>query len=229
MKPDELRVQRMNRGWSQSEAARRLGVTQPYVVMLEKGRRPLTKKLARKLMMVFNLSPAVLPVSETHTPEQPGPQRLAEDFAVLGYPGYAYLRPHVAKKNPGEVLLTALAQNDLESRLVEALPWLPLRYWNMDFSWLVAHAKKFDLQNRLGFVVGLARQMSETSQNEERTRALSEVERTLDRSRLVREDDFLRPTRNNVERQWVMQNRSEEAKHWNLVTDLRPEHLSYSA
>ena len=180
-------------------------------------------------MSVYNLSADVLPMPETVEPEQSRPNRLAEDFALLGYPGYAYLRPHVAKKNPSEVLLTALAQNDLESRLVEALPWLPLRYWNMDFSWLVTQAKKLDLQNRLGFVVSLARRMSETSQNEERTHTLSKVEETLDRSRLVREDDFLKSVRNEVERQWLMQNRSEEAKHWNLVTDLRPEHLSYSA
>jgi hypothetical protein len=136
----------------------------------------------------------------------------------------------VAKRNPGEVLLTALAQNNLESRLVEALPWLLLRYWEMDFAWVVEHAKKLDLQNRLGFVTSLARKVSEANpQNEPRTRALAELESTLNRSRLAREDDFLRPARNHVERQWLMQNRPEDARHWNLVTDLRPEHLGYDA
>jgi transcriptional regulator with XRE-family HTH domain len=228
MKPSEVRTGRMNRGWSQSEAARRLGVTQPYVAMLEKGRRPLTDKLARKVVALYKLSPAALPVSD-RVPEQSDPQRLAQDFASLGYPGYAYLRPHVAKRNPGEVLLLALAQNDLESRLVEALPWLLLRYWNMDFSWLVSEVKKFDLQNRLGFLAAMARRMSERTHDEDRTRALSNVETTLDRSRLAREDYFVRLARNQAERLWLMQNRSEEARHWNLLTDLRPEHLNYDA
>jgi transcriptional regulator with XRE-family HTH domain len=230
MRPEQLRTGRMNRGWSQNEAARRLGVSQPYVAMLEKGKRRLTSALARKLMSVYHLSPAVLSVSETFAPEPTDAQRLAEYMALLGYPGYAYLRPHVAKRNPGEVLLTALAQNNLESRLVEALPWLLLRYWEMDFAWVVEHAKKLDLQNRLGFVTSLARKVSEANpQNEPRTRALAELESTLNRSRLAREDDFLRPARNHVERQWLMQNRPEDARHWNLVTDLRPEHLGYDA
>jgi hypothetical protein len=165
----------------------------------------------------------------TSEPRQTSAQRFAQDLASLGYPGYAYLQPHAARKNPSEVLLTGLAQNNLESRLVEALPWLLLRYWEMDFTWLVTEAKKLDLQNRLGFVTNLARRVSDVGRNDARTRVLAGLETTLDRSRLVREDDFLRPARNNVEREWLMQNRPEEARHWNLVTDLRPEHLGYDA
>src|ERR1700675_1132159 len=63
-------------------------------------------------------------------------------------------------ENPAEVLLGALAQDDLEPRLVEALPWLVLRYSTLDWSWVVREAKVRDLQNRLGFVVGLARQLA---------------------------------------------------------------------
>jgi hypothetical protein len=154
-------------------------------------------------------------------------QRLVEHLARLGYPGFTYLRSRVTKKNPGEVLLTALAQESLEARAAEALPWLLLRYWKMDFKWLVEQAKKFDLQNRLGFVVDLSRRLSEKSPESERTSVLSELEAVLDRSRLAREDAFFRPPRNNAEREWLRQNRPEEARHWNLLTDLRPEHLQY--
>jgi len=156
-------------------------------------------------------------------------QRLANYLAVLGYPGFGYLRPHVPRKNPGEVMLAALAQDDLEARLVEALPWLLLRYWEMDAAWLVEQAKKRDLQNRLGFVVSLARRLSQRGNppNEQRNHALSELESALDRSRLAREDTFLRLPRTDAERQWLMQNRPEEARHWNLLTDWRPEHLQY--
>jgi transcriptional regulator with XRE-family HTH domain len=228
MKAEQLKAERVRRGWSQKEVARRLGLSQPYVGMLEQGTRPVTAALARKLTSVCRFSPTLL----TPTPAgfQPtSSQRLAEDLASLGYPGYAYLMPHAARKNPGEVLLTALAQNDLEPRLVEALPWLLLEYWEMDFAWLVTQAKMHDLQNRLGFVVSLARQLSGEGHDDARTRTLSELEATLEPSRLAREDDFTRPARNDVERQWLMQNRPEEARHWNLVTDLRPEHLGYHA
>ncbi len=230
MKPEQLRAERVTRGWGQNELARRLNVSQPYVVMLEKGTRPVTPDLARKLMRVYDLSPSVLPAPETFVPAPTEAQQLAEETAVLGYPGYSYLRPHVAKKNPGEVLLTALSQNNLEPRLVEALPWLLLRYWDMDFTWVVNQAKKFDLQNRLGYVVSVARKLSENDvQNESRTRALTDLESKLDRSRLVREEDFPKVVRNQTERQWLMQNRPEDAKHWNLVTDFQPGHLGYDA
>jgi len=227
MTSQELRTERVARGWSQSKVAQKLGVSQPYVVMLENGKRPLTEKLTRKFVSACHSSAAFLPVSKAVDPRQTEAQLLTENLALLGYPGYAYLRPRAMKKNPGEVLLTALAQNNLESRLVEAVPWLLLRYWEMDFTWLVEQAKKLDLQNRLGFAVNLARRVSERTDNELRTHKLAELEAKLDRSRLVREDYFLRPARNDVENQWLMQNRPEEARHWNLVTDLRPEHLGY--
>jgi len=204
-------------------------VSQPYLAMLEKGKRRLTPDLARKAALVYELSPAELPVPETFRPaKEVGAERLVEYLSRLDYPGFAYVRPHLKKKNPGEVLLTALAQESLEARVAEALPWLALRYWQMDFSWLVELAKKFDLQNRLGFVVSLARRLSEASAETERTNALSHWEATLDHSRLAHEDFFFRPPRNNAEREWLMENRPEEARHWNLLSDLRPEHLQYA-
>ena len=64
-----------------------------------------------------------------HSREKVDGQRLVEDLAKLDYPGFAYVRTRVRSKNPGEVLLTALAQENLEGRAAEALPWLLLRYW----------------------------------------------------------------------------------------------------
>ena len=152
-----------------------------------------------------------------------------EYLSRLDYPGFAYVHSHVERKNPGEVLLTALAQENLEARVAEALPWLVLRYWQMDFNQLVELAKRFDLQNRLGFVVSLARQASERTSDSQRTATLRAVENLLDRSRLAREDFFYRPPRNAMEREWLLSNRPESAKQWNLLSDLRPEHLQYAA
>jgi hypothetical protein len=155
-------------------------------------------------------------------------QRLVEDLAKLGYPGFAYVRTGVRSKNPAQVLLSALGQETLEGRAAEALPWVLLRYWRVDLRWLVFEAKKFDLQNRLGFVVNLARRLSERTAEGERTQALAQLESLLERSRLAREDCFYRPPRNDRERQWLAQNRPEAARHWNLLSDLRPEHLPYA-
>jgi hypothetical protein len=150
-------------------------------------------------------------------------------LAKLGYPGFAYVRTRLARKNPAEVLLTALKQGSLEGRVAEALPWLLLQYWQMGSTWLLDQARKLNLQNRLGFVTSLARQVSETDpQNDHRTRVLRELEAKLDESRLAKEDASYRPPRTPGEREWLLQNRSEEARHWNLLADLRPEHLPYA-
>jgi transcriptional regulator with XRE-family HTH domain len=228
MKPQDLRDARLEKGWSQTEAAARLSVSQAYVNMLEKGKRRLTSKLTRRFAQVYGLSPEVLPVSETFD-RNADPQYLTESLAKLGYPGFAHLRTHVAKKNPGEVLLSALKQDSLDARVAEALPWVPLHYWHMDSTWLLEQARKLNLQNRLGFVVSLARQVSERDrENDQRTRALRELETKLDESRLAKEDVFYRPPRTPGEKEWLLQNRPEAAKHWNLMADLRPEHLQYA-
>src|SRR2546425_12367593 len=77
---------------------------------------------------------------------------LATDVAALGYPGFAYLRPRDwDPKNPAEVLLAALAQNDLEPRLFEALPWLVLRFAPFDHEWLGRGGKLRAVAHRLWF------------------------------------------------------------------------------
>lgn len=229
MNPRDLKQVRQKHGWGQVEAARRLGVSQPYLAMLEEGKRRLTPALTRKAALVYGLPPLELPVSVTFAPACPvGPQYLVEHLSRLDYPGFAYVRPHVPRRNPAEVLLTALAQESLEARVAEGLPWLLLRYWQLDSKWLVEQAKRFDLQNRLGFLTSLAHELSARTSETDRTNALFKLKSLLDHSRLVREDFFPRPPRNDVERQWLMQSRPEAARHWNLLSDLRPEHLPYA-
>jgi transcriptional regulator with XRE-family HTH domain len=229
MKTSALRAERRRLGWGQVEAASRLGVSQAYLAMLETGKRRLTPALERKVVAAYGLPPAELPLPAAFTPpEKVDAQRLMEDLAKLNYPGFAYVQTRARSKHPGEVLLTALAQERLEARAAEALPWLLLRYWQMDLRWLVGEAKRFDLQNRLGFVVNLARQVSERSAETERTQSLARLESSLEPSRLAREDYFYRPPRNDHERQWLLANRPDAAGHWNLLSDLRPEHLQYA-
>ncbi|MBI3030732.1 MAG: helix-turn-helix transcriptional regulator, partial [Candidatus Rokubacteria bacterium] len=181
MNSTDLRIARLARGLSQVEAAARLRVSQPYLAMLERGQRRLTPELALRAMRLYELPPTTLPHADLGVPpRRAAAEALARDLAALGYAGLGHLRPrHWKPKNPGQVLLTALAQEDLESRLVEALPWLVLVFWPLDEAWLVREAKLRDLQNRLGFVVTLARRCAERRGDEPRAQALRGLEAVL--------------------------------------------------
>jgi hypothetical protein len=54
-------------------------------------------------------------------------------------------------------MLTALGTPDLDPRVAESLPWVAWRHCDLNWGWLVKEAKRHDLQNRLGFVVALAK------------------------------------------------------------------------
>jgi hypothetical protein len=199
--------------------------------MLERGQRRVTPRLAGKFKAVYGLSPASLPTPELVELCASIPSEvLAKEVAALGYPGFAYLKSGVREKNPGEVLIEALVQESVEARVVEALPWLLLRYWDMDFSWLVRQAKLNDLQNRLGFLNSLAMGVSERSDPGagKQNRAFADLGKRLEDSRLAREDTFLKPVSTDAEREWLRRSRSEEARHWNLLTNWRAEHLVYA-
>ena len=151
-----------------------------------------------------------------------------QDLAALGYPGFSHLA-HGRKKNPTEVLLSALSARELNSRLVEALPWVLLEYLDLNWSSLVNAAKVRDLQNRLGYVTSLARRVAEKQGASEKAAALRRRESELERSRLLREDTLCHESLTKVERNWLDTSRPDEAKYWRLLTDLRPEHLSYAS
>ena len=226
-----LREARKQLGWSQQKAAVTLGVSQSYLSMLEMGERPVPDDLARKFVRAYRLPPTSLPPTEDRwTPGRVDAQGLAEELAGLGYPGFAYLRKKHSTKNPAEVLLDALAQDRLEARLFEALPWLLLNYWTMDTKWLVEQAKLHDLQNRLGFVVTLARRATRrTTHSVARQNVLESLELSLKRSLLAREESLGSTSLSETERSWLREHRSKEAKQWNLLTNWRPEALRYVA
>jgi hypothetical protein len=131
--------------------------------------------------------------------------------------------------NPADLLLTALMSAELEPRLAEALPWVVWQHPHLDWTWLVSQAKLHDLQNRLGFVVALARAVAECHQDSPAVAALSEVEAQLERSRLVREDTLGRESMTEAERRWLRSHRPAAARHWHVLTGLVPEHLEYAS
>jgi hypothetical protein len=155
-------------------------------------------------------------------------QSLVEGLAALGYPGFTHVNPG-RRANPAQLLFDALRMHDLEPRLAEALPWVVWRYQDLDWDWLVREAKLHDLQNRLGFVVGLAKQVADRNQQTADAEALATVERRLEPSRLAREDTLCHASMTQAERHWLREHRSTHAQHWNLLTGLVPDHLSYAA
>lgn len=229
MTGDGLRRAREAQGWTQQEAARRLGVTQGYVSLVEGNRRKVPPALAGRLQRLLTLPPTALPLVEA-PPQALTDSELARLLAALGYPGFAYrYRTARASQNPAQVLLRALGQSQLDARLVEALPWLLLRYSELDWRWLLKQAKLRDLQNRLGFVVAVARKVAERLSQPKVAARLSRYEREVDRSRLVREDTLCHESMTQAERRWLRERRPPEAAHWNLLCDLKPDDLSYGA
>jgi len=224
----DLRTGRNQKRWTQELAALKLGVSQPYLSLLEKGTRRVPEKLARKAATLYDLSAAKLPVkTNLHSVQAIDDDALASNLAALGYPRLSYLKLR-RKKNPTEVMLYALMAENLETRLVEALPWVLLKHTDLDWEWLVRAAKVNDLQNKLGFVTNVARRLAEKLGKDDTASLLREQESTLERSRLAREGTLCHDSLTLAERRWLQSNRSDEARHWNLLTDLSPEHLSHA-
>ena len=197
-------------------------------LQLEKGQRPITADLARAAAALYRLSATALPIPET-APEgaAANPDKLARQLSGLGYPGFAHLA--ALRANPAAVVLEALLQKDLEVRFAEALPWVLLIYPDLDWSWLVRHAKLQDAQNRLGFLVALAKNLTAgRPEFEPALKQLTTVEQRLERARLAREDTLGRESMSTAERRWLETNRSPLARHWNLLTGLTPDQLSYA-
>ncbi len=201
---------RKRNGLTQVDAASLLGVSQPYLSLLEHGARPLTAALRTRMKA---LRRAVA---------QGDGQDAAEDsfraqLSALGYPGFAHLAPTRLKPDPDDLLLSVLARPDADSRIVEGLPWVVRQYARqMDLTRLVRQAKLLNLQNRLGFVLQVA-----GVQTREALSALRE----LDQARLLQEATLCWDSMPGPTREWMRANRTMLARHWNVLTRLQPEHV----
>ena len=229
MTSHDLKQARRERNWTQQEAARHLRVSQGYLSLLETGRRAVPSKLLQGLLREYDVPPTVLPF---RSPESwalgANVEAWARCLGALGYPGFSYLKAR-PDRNPADLLLNALMQPDLDSRVTAGLPWLAFNYTDMNWDWLVRNAKVYDLQNRLGFTVTLARQVAEKMNAAAKVSALTEFETLLEHSRLAREDTFCHNSLTEAEKRWLRERLPAEAQRWNLLTDLTAEQLTHVA
>jgi hypothetical protein len=196
--------------------------------MIEAGERSATPALARRAAKLYRLPPTDLELP-AELDANGAACDLPREFGALGYPGFSHVRAG-AKRNPAETLLLALARNDLDPRLTEALPWILLSYPEMDWRWIVSQAKLRDLQNRLGFVTNLALRLAEAQERyAEIVPILARREADLELARLQREGTLCRDSMTAPERDWLRRNRPPEAARWNLLAGITPRQLRYGA
>jgi hypothetical protein len=149
-------------------------------------------------------------------------------LGTLGYPGFAYLANSNAVANPAAVLMACLRPEQGSARVTEALPWLLVTFADgLDWKWVVDQAKLANLQNRLGFLVDLAQELARRGGDSSAAKRLSEVARQLEEARLAKEDT-LGSVLTEAERRFLRHGRPELAAHWNLLTRLGVDNLSYA-
>ena len=225
----QLTQYRKQSGLTQDKAARLLGVSQTYLSLLEGGERPLTEQLKRKVVRVFNVELTKLPAKmSSYKILKTSDDQLTSDLATLGYLGFSHWKKS-RRKNPADVLLSALNSPKRDARIVEALPWVVLNFPDMEWDNLVMVAKAYGLQNRLGFVTNVARSVAEFRGNLKAAARLERQEKELKHDKLEREETLCNETMTNAERNWLQTQRPDAAKQWNLLTGLLPQHLRYYA
>lgn len=224
----ELKKYRRNRGLTQEQASDSLGVSQTYLSLLESDKRPLTARLQQKLVNKLHLRPTELPAkAKEYKVSAVSDDQLTADLAALRYKGFSHYKPS-RLKNPADVLLSALKANDRDARLMEALPWLVLAFPDMNWNDLTRGAKMHDLQNRLGFVVSVARGLAEQRHNKTTATALKRREADLEPSILEREDTLCHDSMTDAERRWLATNRTDDAKRWRILASLSPQLVRYA-
>jgi hypothetical protein len=196
---------------------------------LESGLRLAGGGLARSAAKLYKLSPTALPLPEPLDVPGVKPDDLQRKLASLGYPGFEHVRSK-AVSNPAEVVLGAVVNRDLDTRLVEALPWVLSAYADLNWEWLRDRAKLQNAQNRLGYLVHLAKQTARAlPEHAGAAQVLSRWENDLEEARLAREGTLCRDSMRERERAWLRTNRPEAAVHWGLLTSLTAEQLPYAA
>ena len=249
-----LSAYRNARKWTQAQLAEILGVSQAYVSQLERGGRPISRKLAARLARLPDLPPAVVPPG--HAELDAADADFAADLAALGYPGFRQTAgsllgpsphtPRATPKNPAAVIAAILSRKQVAPSVMAAIPWVLVTHTDLDAAWLVDQTRRRNLQNRLGFLADLAldllRARAKDHKSDEdrasdadaagsddlpaRISHLETLRTNLETSRLANPDTLARML-TSTERQFFEEHRSPAARHWNLLTGLTVAQLPY--
>lgn len=206
---DVLRWRKRN-GLTQMNAASLLGVSQPYLSLLEKGARPLTAELRNRMK-----------TSGGNSQQRTSDDLFRSQLSSLGYPGFAHVAKSRSRPRPDTLLMTVLARPDADARVVEALLWLVATFkGQFDFGSMLRQAKLLNLQNRLGFVLQIG--------GVDTPDGLLAI-RELERARLLKEDTLCWDSMPGATRKWMHANRTPLAEDWNILTRLRGEDVHNAA
>jgi transcriptional regulator with XRE-family HTH domain len=219
-----LETVRKRHGVSQLKAAKLLGLSQPMLSHIEKGKRNVSAEVARRAVELFGADATALPLS---SPERHSEEDLAAELGALGYPGFAHLSGRM--RNPAELLFDALDRSNLDVRTTEGLPWVALQYPHLDWAWLLRELKLRNRQNRLGFVVSLADNMARRFSRKDVVEGLEPVLRELEDARLAKEDTLCQESWLASRKKHVRSVRSKLAAHWKLDTRLAEVDLAHYA
>ncbi len=219
--------ERISRNWEQHRTAERLNVSQPYLSLIEAGKRPVTEKVARRAVRLFSLPPTSLPLKKIEISEKsPSDNQIASRLAGLGYPKFSHLKKS-RKVNPTVILTNALKMQNIESRTLESLPWLIYQFSEIDWLKVIWEAKLADAQNRLGFLLSLAFKKSKEDKDKGKQDLFYKLLSDLEKSRLYQEDSFQRDKLTDAEKRWLKKNRPENARFWRILSNLSIEHLLF--
>jgi hypothetical protein len=106
------------------------------------------------------------------------------------------------------------------------MPWVLSRYPDLNWEWLVDQAKLKNAQNRVGFLVSLARQLTELDKLDPNgAERLREAESRLESAKLVAESTLGQGSVSDRERAWMRENRPELARRWNVLSTLTAEQV----
>ena len=164
---------------------------------------------------------------------------LEKALAVLGYPGFAYLARYVKFEgdsrralDPTELIRWAVAQDVLDVRLIEGLPWLLAAYaTKINWGQLISDAQKQDAQNRLGYLAHLAIELVETKPSlsrPEARRLLKQSLLQLQEIRSFQEQTLMEEWSGPTMRVWLQTNRPQEAAEWHMLTTLTINDLQHA-
>jgi len=224
MSGSEFKTWRKKAGKTQVDAAKAVGVRQPFVCAVEKGLRPVTPTLSNWLYSVCPEALTATPTPErqaTHSSED-----LKELLGDLGYPGFAYLARAHRKVDSLEVLLDALKTEDLDQRVTEALPWVLAHRSDLDWRKLTDEVRLRNLQNRLGFLLEVTVEAARKLHwNDVATRLEPWLDWLRD-ARLFKEDTLAKKSLTQVERKRLRRSRPKAARFWRLFTDMNAKEVA---